>query len=62
VVAAPTPSRPGERSYLLRVVNGGSAGGRRYVVQDLRSGERRSFDDEQQLRCFLNGERPARLR
>ena len=60
MVAAPTPSRPGERSYLLRVVNG--AGGRRYVVQDLRSGERRSFDNEQQLRCFLNGERPARLR
>jgi len=56
------PSRqPTAHSYLLRVVVG-AAGVRRYVVQDLRSGERRDFDSEVELRQFLSRARPQQLR
>jgi hypothetical protein len=50
-----------EYSYLLRVVVG-NACSRRYVVQDLRSGERRDFDSEEGLLRFLCDERPRQLR
>jgi hypothetical protein len=42
---------PCPRNYLLRVLSG--AGGPRYVVQDLRTGERQQFAGEDELRRFL---------
>lgn len=48
------------RSFLLRVR---VEGGRRVLdVQDLRSGERREFATERELRRFLAEHRPMRLR
>jgi len=48
------------RSFLLRVrVEGGR---RVLLVQDLRSGERREFTTERELRRFLAEHRPMRLR
>ena len=49
-----------ERSYLLRVMVG--RGKRRFFVQDLRTGERREFTSEHELRGFLAEHRPVRLR
>ncbi len=48
------------RSFLLRVTVG--RGRRRYLVQDLRTGERREFASERELRRFLTGYRLSRLR
>jgi hypothetical protein len=48
------------RSFLLRVTVG--RGQRRYLVQDLRTGERREFATERELRRFLAGDRLSRLR
>lgn len=48
------------RSYLLRVTL--EQGARRFLVQDLSTGERREFADEDQLKRFLAEHRPARLR
>jgi hypothetical protein len=55
-----TASFPRLRSFLLRVTLG--RGPRRYLVQDLRTGERREFASERELRRFLAGERLSRLR
>ena len=58
---ARTVSRPpSEHSYLLRVVVG--TGVRRFTLQDLRSGERREFENEIELRRFLGRARPQQLR
>ena len=48
------------RSYLLRVTD--EYGQRRFLVQDLRTGERREFGDERELKRFLAEPRPMRLR
>ncbi len=48
------------RSYLLRVTH--EHGERRFLVQDLRTGERREFDDALELKRFLVGNVPQRLR
>ncbi len=40
-----------ERSYLLRIRV--QRDGARYLVQDLKSGERHEFDSEAQLRRFI---------
>ena len=48
------------RSYLLRVTD--EHGQRRFLVQDLRTGERREFGDERELKRFLAEPRPMRLR
>lgn len=54
----PTPC---PRNYLLRVLGG--AGGPRYVVQDLRTGERAQLASEDELRRFLVARaEPKRLR
>lgn len=50
-----------EHSYLLRVVVV-APGARRFMLQDLRSGERREFDNEIELRRFLGHTRPRQLR
>jgi hypothetical protein len=58
-----TPAQAVQRklhSYLLRVTV--ERGARRYLLQDLRSGERHEFDDERELKRFLAEHRPARLR
>jgi hypothetical protein len=55
-----TPSSLRLRSFLLRVTVG--LGQRRYLVQDLRTGERREFATERELRRFLAGHRLSRLR
>jgi hypothetical protein len=47
-------------SYLLRVTV--ERGARRFLLQDLRSGERHEFDDERALKRFLAEHGPARLR
>jgi hypothetical protein len=52
---------PCPRNYLLRVLGG--AGGPRYVVQDLRTGERQQLASEDELRRFLASRaEPKRLR
>jgi hypothetical protein len=52
---------PSPRNYLLRVLGG--AGGPRYVVQDLRTGERQQLASEDELRRFLAARaEPKRLR
>lgn len=56
---ATSPS-PRLRSFLLRVTVG--RGQRRFLVQDLRTGERREFASERELRRFLAGYRLSRLR
>lgn len=48
------------RSYLLRVTD--EHGQRRFLVQDLRTGERHEFGDERELKRFLTEHRPIRLR
>ena len=48
------------RSYLLRVTD--KHGQRRFLVQDLRTGERREFSDERELKRFLAEPRATRLR
>lgn len=48
------------RSFLLRVTVGG--GKRRFLLQDLRTGERREFASERALRRFLAEPRCGRLR
>jgi hypothetical protein len=52
--------QPQLHSYLLRVTV--ERGARRFLLQDLRSGERHEFDDERALKRFLAERRPARLR
>ena len=49
-----------QRSYLLRVSV--ERGVRRFLVQDLRTGERHEFGDERELKRFLAARQPARLR
>ena len=62
VTIARTLSSPrAEHSYLLRVIVV-AAGVRRFMVQDLRSGERREFDNEIELRRFLGRTRSQQLR
>jgi len=59
----PTQTRlpPSPRNYLLRVLGG--AGGPRYVVQDLRTGEQAQLASEDELRRFLAARaEPKRLR
>jgi hypothetical protein len=52
---------PCPRNYLLRVL--GSADSPRYVVQDLRTGERQQLASEDELRRFLVARaEPKRLR
>ena len=52
---------PCPRNYLLRVFGG--TGGLRFVVQDLRTGERRQFASEGELQRFLAVQgAPQRLR
>ena len=46
--------------YLLRVTV--ERGARRFLLQDLRSGERHEFDDERGLRRFLAEHGPTGLR
>lgn len=48
------------RSFLLRVTVGG--GKRRFLLQDLRTGERREFASERALQRFLAEPRCGRLR
>jgi len=48
------------RSFLLRVTV--EHGERRFLVQDLRTGERREFASERALKRFLAEHRPERLR
>ncbi|MCU0940896.1 MAG: hypothetical protein MUC86_17735 [Burkholderiaceae bacterium] len=45
------PSGGAERSYLLRIRVGHD--GARYLVQDLKTGERHEFESEVQLRRFI---------
>jgi len=59
-VIAPSSLSPGLRSFLLRVTVG--RGKRRFLVQDLRTGERREFASECELRRFLTDYRLSRLR
>ena len=47
-------------SYLLRVTV--EHGARRFLVQDLHTGERREFADEREFKRFLAERHPARLR
>ena len=49
-----------QRSYLLRVRD--KHGRRRFLMQDLRTGERREFSDERELKRFLAEPRSTRLR
>ena len=49
-----------QRSFLLRVMVG--RGKRRFLVQDLRTGERREFTSEHDLHGFLAQHPPVRLR
>jgi hypothetical protein len=58
-VIAHAPS-PRLRSFLLRVTLG--RGPRRFLVQDLRTGERREFASERELHRFLAGRWLSRLR
>jgi hypothetical protein len=58
-VNASSPA-PRLRSFLLRVTVG--RGQRRFLVHDLRTGERREFASERGLHRFLAGYRQARLR
>jgi len=58
-VNASSPA-PRLRSFLLRVTIG--RGPRRFLVQDLRTGERREFASERELRRFLASRWRARLR
>ena len=51
---------PRLRSFLLRVTVG--HGQRRFLVQDLRTGDRREFATERDLHRFLARYRQARLR
>ena len=48
------------RSYLLRVTAG--RGTRRFLIQDLRTGQRCEFVSVRDLHGFLAEHRPARLR
>ena len=48
------------RSYRLRVTD--EHGQRRFLVQDLRTGERREFGDERELKRYLAEHKPRRLR
>jgi hypothetical protein len=48
------------RSFLLRVTV--EHGERRFLVQDLRTGERREFASERALKRFLAEHQPGRLR
>lgn len=48
------------RSFLLRVTV--EHGERRFLVQDLRTGERREFASERALKRFLAEHQPVRLR
>ncbi len=57
---SPRPHQQHLRSYLLRVTD--EHGQRRFLVQDLRTGERREFGDERELKRFLAEPRPMRLR
>jgi hypothetical protein len=60
-MATHTRLTPGPRNYLLRVLGG--AGGPRYLVQDLRTGERAQLATEEELRRFLAARpAPRRLR
>lgn len=54
------PARAGSRSYLLCVTAARSAA--RYVVQDLRTGERHRFGSPRELQAFLAAQGRARLR
>ena len=60
VVSIPRSLQRHSRSYLLRVTD--EHGQRRFLVQDLRTGERREFGDEHELKRFLAEPRPMRLR
>jgi hypothetical protein len=61
VMATPSNLPACPRNYLLRVLGG--AGGPRYVVQDLRTGERQQLASEDELRRFLAARvAPKRLR
>ena len=51
LAATPGILPPCPRNYLLRVLGG--TGGPRFVVQDLRTGERRQFASEDELQRFL---------
>lgn len=51
---------PRLHSFLLRVTV--SCGTRRFLLQDLRTGERREFASERRLRRFLAERLPSRLR
>ncbi len=60
-MSTPKNPPPCPRNYLLRVLGG--AGGSRYVVQDLRTGERQQLASEDELRRFLVARaEPKRLR
>ena len=58
MVTSPCSMR--QRSFLLRVMV--ARGKRRFFVQDLRTGERREFSDERELKRFLAEPRATRLR
>ena len=60
VVIIPRSLQRHLRSYLLRVTD--EHGQRRFLVQDLRTGERREFSNERELKRFLAEPRAARLR
>ena len=60
IIPRPRPHQQHLRSYLLRVTD--EHGQRRFLVQDLRTGERREFGDERELKRFLAEPRPMRLR
>ena len=60
VVIIPRSLQRHLRSYLLRVTD--EHGQRRFLVQDLRTGERREFTSEHELHGFLAEHRPVRLR
>jgi hypothetical protein len=60
-MTTPKNPPPCPRNYLLRVLGG--AGGSRFVVQDLRTGERQHVASEEELRRFLAARaEPRRLR
>ena len=60
MIANSSSSAPRLRSFLLRLTVG--RGQRRFLVQDLRTGERREFASERALHRFLAGYRLSRLR
>jgi hypothetical protein len=60
-MATQTGPPPCPRNYLLRVLGG--PGVPRYLVQDLRTGERQQLANEEELRRFLASRtEPKRLR